>query len=258
MGAEFIDYMISDRITLPYEKSQFCSEKIIYLPNSYQPNDSILELREVEPDRSENGLPPTGFVFCCFNQSYKISAAEFEIWMRLLIRVEGSVLWLLKDNRWMQANLRKEAAARGVDPGRLVFADKLPHADHLARYRCADLFLDTFNYNAHTTASDSLRAGLPVVTKLGGSFAARVGASLLHAIGMPELVTETAEDYQRLALDVASNPDRLAALKAKLASNRLTTPLFDPALFARNIERAFEIAHERRLAGLAPDHIHID
>ena len=240
MGADFIDGIIADRIVIPEDCQQFYSEKVHYLPNSYQVNDDRRAISEQLPHRSAFGLPETGFVFCAFNNNYKISPVEFDIWMRLLTRVEGSVLWLVEDNRWAVANLRREAQARSVAPDRLVFAPHVPLADHLARQRHADLFLDTFNVNAHTTASDALWVGLPVVTKLGESFAARVAGSLLHAIGLPELVTGTAEAYEQLALDLATDPARLAGIKARLAANRATAPLFDSAQFTRDIEQLYK------------------
>ncbi|HEY0271137.1 MAG TPA: hypothetical protein VGC10_09140, partial [Sphingomonas sp.] len=186
------------------------------------------------------GLPETGFVFCCLNNTYKITPAEFDVWMRLLGKVDDSVLWLLGDNDWAVDNLRREARARGISPDRLVFAERMPLADHLARHRHADLFLDTFGVNAHTTASDALWAGLPVLTKLGSSFAARVAGSLLHALDMPELVTRTTNAYEQRALDIATDPAGLAALKAKLDRNRLTTPLFDTEMYTRDIEALYE------------------
>ncbi|MDB5687159.1 MAG: hypothetical protein JWR77_1748, partial [Rhizorhabdus sp.] len=208
------------------------------------------------PSRQAMGLPEQGFVFCCFNNNFKIGAAAFDIWMRLLARTDG-VLWLLRDNRWAEANLRKAAAARGVDPNRLIFADRVSTPVHLARHRCADLFLDTFDFNAHTTASDALWAGLPIVTKLGDGFAARVAASLLHAVDLPELVTESTGDYEDLALDLATNPLRLATIRARLAANRSTAPLFDTEGFARHIELAYRMVHDRSLRGLQPDHIRV-
>lgn len=240
MGADFIDYLIADAITVPAEHQAFYSEKIAYLPNCYQPNDDRRAISSRIFSRAELGLPATGFVFCCFNSSYKITPAEFDIWARLLAKVDGSVLWLLKDNDWAPGNLRREAQARGIDPERLVFAERMPLADHLARQRHADLFLDTFGVNAHTTASDALWAGLPVVTKLGSSFVARVAGSLLHALDMPELVTHTAAAYEQLALDLATNPTALSALKAKLDQNRLTKPLFDTERYTRDIEALYE------------------
>jgi predicted O-linked N-acetylglucosamine transferase (SPINDLY family) len=258
MGADFIDYIVADPVVVPPDRRQSYSEKVITLPGSYQVNDDRRAIASRTFTRAELGLPERGFVFCCFNNNYKISPAEFAIWMRLLGKVEGSVLWLFEGDALVKANLAREAETRGVDPGRLVFAAKMPNAEHLARQACADLFLDTFNYNAHTTASDALWAGLPVVTKAGNSFAARVAASLLMAVGLPELVTSSPEAYERLALELATDPDRLAAIKAKLAANRLTTPLFDSERFARHIERAYELAFQRCVEGLPPDHIEVE
>ncbi|MES2498752.1 MAG: tetratricopeptide repeat protein [Pseudomonadota bacterium] len=240
LGGEFIDYLIADAVTVPGEARDCYSEQIAYLPNCYQPNDDRRTVSDRTFTRAELGLPEAGFVFCCFNNSYKITAAEFAIWMRLLTRVEGSVLWLLADNGAAVDNLRREAEARGVSADRLVFADRMPSADHLARHAHADLFLDTFAINAHTTASDALWCGVPVVTKLGASFVARVAGSLLHALDMPELVTGTAGDYERLALELATDPAKLASMKAKLATNRLTAPLFDAARYTRDLEALYE------------------
>lgn len=257
IGAQFIDYIIADKVVIPESHRHFYAEKVITLPDCYQVNDNRRGMPDRHFTRAELGLPEAGVVFCSFNNVYKITPSEYDIWMRLLSQVEGSVLWLLGDNRWAEANLREEAAARGVDPGRLVFAARMKLPDHLARQSCADLFLDSFNCNAHTTASDALWAGLPVVTKLGESFAARVAGSLLHAVGLPELATETEAAYERVALGLAMDADRLAAIKAKLAENRSTTPLFDTELYARHIERAYELAHDRHVTGLQPDHIEV-
>ena len=257
MGCDFIDYIVVDEVVVPRGDERFYAEKIIRLPHCYLVTDDARPIAERQWRRTDLGLPDDGFVFCCFNGSNKISPMEFDIWMRLLGKVPGSVLWLLEGNPWVRPNLRAEAAARGVDPGRLVFAPKISPAEHLARHRGADLFLDTFNYNAHTTGADALWAGLPMVTKPGSSFPSRVGASLLHAIGMHELVTETAAAYEQLALDLATDPDRLAQVRAKLEANRPTAPLFDTLRFARNIERAYELAYERCLAGLPADHLDI-
>jgi len=199
-------------------------------------------------------LPEAGFVFCCFNQSIKLSPAIFDVWMRLLRAVEGSVLWLRDNGAAASTNLRNEAVRRGVSDERLVFAPRVPLlADHLARQRQADLFLDTLNYNAHTTASDALFVGVPVVTRIGEAYAARVGASLDRAIGLPELVTESLEDYEALALKIANEPSLLASLKSKLARNRKDFPLFDTARFTRNLEAAYTIMHERYRRGEAPE-----
>ncbi|MCB2073847.1 MAG: tetratricopeptide repeat protein [Novosphingobium sp.] len=242
MGAEYFDFIVADRVVIPEAERGTYTEEVIDLPNSYQPNDNRRKIAETHTSRGDFGLPESGFVFCCFNQAYKITPREFDIWMRLLKKVNGSVLWLLSSNRWAEANLRSEAEMRGIDPVRLVFAEQLPHASHLARHKHADLFIDTFNVNAHTTASDALWAGLPLVTKAGRQFAARVAASLLSAVGLPELITETEEDYEALILDLANRPERLAAIKSKLAENRLTQPLFDTVRYARDFERAIEAA----------------
>jgi predicted O-linked N-acetylglucosamine transferase (SPINDLY family) len=242
-GADFIDYAIADRhVVTPASQVQF-RERLVLLPDSYQPNDRQRQIAEAAPTRAEAGLPERGpgnaIVFCCFNNSYKITAEIFAIWMRLLRAVPGSVLWLLEANQVVRDNLAREAVRRGVLPDRLVGAPRLPLASHLARHRLADLFLDTLPYNAHTTASDALWAGLPVLTCPGETFASRVAASLLHAIGLPELVTSSLADYEALALRLATDPASLAALKAKLAANRLTTPLFDAARFTRHLEAAY-------------------
>jgi predicted O-linked N-acetylglucosamine transferase (SPINDLY family) len=198
------------------------------------------------------GLPDQGVVFCCFNNIYKIGAKEFAIWMRLLDQVEGSALWLSGTNEWAKNNLRKSAEKQKLDPNRIVFTERLSMPEHLARHRLADLFLDTFNYNAHSTASDALWAGLPVITLAGRGFPARVAASLLDAVGLPELVTQSVEEYERLAWELARDPGKLAALKAKLAGMRSSAPLFDSERFARDIEDGYAQAHQRYFDGKAP------
>lgn len=255
MGAEFIDYIIADPVLIPESHRQFYSEKIIYLPHSYQANDDRRAISAASFSRSELGLPEAGFVFCSFNANFKITPREFDIWMRLLGQVDGSVLWLLKGNEWSQANLRREALARGIDPQRLVFAEKMPLADHLARHRCADLFLDTFNYNAHTTGSDALWAGLPFVTRLGEGFAARVGASLLTAVGLGELITRSDAEYESLILHLAHAPGELARIRQNLANNLPQAPLFASERFTRHIEQAYELVLERRRAGIPAEHV---
>jgi predicted O-linked N-acetylglucosamine transferase (SPINDLY family) len=224
------DYLIADSAVIPPERRRHYLEKILYLPDSYQPNDSQREIAARPMRRGEMGLPEEGIVFCCFNRNLKLNPETLDGWSRILLASPGSVLWLLEDNLTASGNLRKEAAARGVDPPRLVFAKKVPHEDQLARHRLADLFLDTLPCNAHTTASDALWAGLPVLTRIGDTFAGRVGASLLTAIGLPEMIVATQEEYEATAIDLAANPDRLRALKEKLARNRLTAPLFDVRL----------------------------
>ena len=255
MGARYIDYIIADRTLVPQSHQQDYSEKIVYLPHSYQVNDRKRAISEKPLSREDVGLPRDGFVFCCFNNSYKILPDVFDSWMRIVKKVEGSVLWLLETNETATRNLRKEVKARGIDPERLIFAKRLRAADHLARHRLADLFLDTRPYNAHTTASDALWAGLPVLTFLGETFAGRVAASLLNAIGLPDLITTTLEAYEQLAFDLATHPEKLLAIKRKLAENRDTTPLFDTKLFTKHIEAAYTMIYERYQNGLAPDHI---
>jgi protein O-GlcNAc transferase len=236
-GANYMDYVLADRIVLPLDQQAFFSEKIVHLPDCYQANDAT-RIVAPAPSRAGAGLPESGFVFCCFNNSWKIAAPVFDIWMRLLQRVPDSVLWLLESPA--TDNLRTEAQARGIDADRLIFAPKLPPDRHLARHQLADLFLDTLPYNAHTTCSDALWAGLPVVTCYGKAFQARVAASLLKAIDLPELVTIRPEDYEALALDLAKNPALLKATRDKLQRNRLTTPLYDSERFRKNIEAAYE------------------
>ena len=256
MGASFIDYIVSDRLVIPDGKQDLYAEKVVYLPDSFMGNDGTRKLSERAPNRSEFGLPETGFVFCSFNQSYKIVPEVFGMWMRLLRQLENSVLWLSNTNDTAIRNLQREAQNRGVDPRRLVFAQRVPlNQDHLARHQLADLFLDTLPYNAHASASDALWAGLPVLTCLGETFAGRVAASLLNAIGLPELITTTSEAYERMAIDLATQPAKLAAIKRKLAENRLTKPLFNTRLFTGHLEAAYTAMYERHQAGLAPDHI---
>jgi predicted O-linked N-acetylglucosamine transferase (SPINDLY family) len=229
-GADFIDYLIADPIVVPPHAHSFYSEQFLLLPDSYQPNDDRRPIAAHSGTKAGFGLPETGLVFCCFNQSYKITPREWAIWMRLLDRVPDGVLWLLHCNLWAEQNLRREAEAHGVAGERLVFADHMAHDEHLARLRHADLFLDTFNVNAHTTASDALWAGVPLVTLAGRQFAARVGASLLQAVGLPELVAESEQDYEALILELAGQPDRLASIRATLAANRrYSTPPAIPA-----------------------------
>ena len=257
MAADYIDYIVADRVLIPVENQTFYSEKIVYLPDSYQVNDANRKISDRVFSRMELQLPQDGFVFCCFNNSYKILPSMFDGWMRILKSVPGSVIWLLEDNATSVANLKREASSRGVSPDRLVFARRMPLADHLARHRCADLFLDTLPCNAHTTASDALWAGLPVLTQIGESFAARVAASLLTALGLPELITTSAEDYEHSAIKLATDPQALQRLKQRLADNRLSSTLFDTSVYVKQIEAAYRAMHARHQSGLAPDHITI-
>jgi len=252
MGAGYIDYVIADAIVIPDDHRRFYSEKRVALPGSYQCNDDKRAIAARTPTRTELGLPETGFVFCCFNNSYKIAPGIFAVWTRLLTAVEGSVLWLLEDDREAAENLRREVQARNVSPSRLVFGRRMNLDEHLARHRLADLFLDTLPYGAHTTASDALWAGLPVLTCLGASFAGRVAASLNAAIGLPELIVQSQEEYESLALKLAREPEFLRALKTNLEKNRDSTSLFDTARFTCNLESAYAAMWQRAQNGEPP------
>ena len=241
MGASFMDYIVADPFIIPVDQQPFYSEKVAYMPYCYQPNDTARSISDVTPPRTACGLPEKGFVFCCFNANYKITPEMFDIWMRLLKAVPDSVLWLFKSNSTVEGNLRREAAKRGVEPDRLVFAPKMILSEHLARHRLADLFLDTLPVNAHTTASDALWAGLPVVTCAGTTFAGRVAGSLLKAAGLPELITYSLADYEALALRLAQSPERLREIRKKLEETRLKTPLFDIDKYVKDIESVYQV-----------------
>jgi predicted O-linked N-acetylglucosamine transferase (SPINDLY family) len=258
MGTDFIHYVIADTTVIPETNQQFFTEKVVYLPHSYQVNDSKRAISHRLFTKPEVGLPGSGFVFCCFNNVYKILPSTFDGWMRILKSIDGSVLWLLDDNPTATSNLQKEAQARGVDPSRLVFAKRMSLDEHLARLKLADLFIDTLPYNAHTTTSDALWAGLPVLTCMGESFASRVAASLLKAIDLPELITHSQQEYEAKAIELATNPALLKAIKDKLAANKLTKPLFDTKLFTKHLEAAYSSMFQRHQDGLPPDHIYIN
>jgi len=255
LGASYIDYLIADQILIPPESQAYYSEKIAYLPNSYQVNDRKRAISSRRFSMQELGLPEEGFVFCCFNNNFKITPDMLDTWVRILNAVEGSVLWLFEDNAAAGRNLREQVVLKGLDPSRLVFAPRMNLPDHLARHEAADLFLDTLPCNAHTTASDALWAGLPLITCKGQAFASRVAASLLHAIKLPELVTTNIKDYEDLAVELAHNPIKLKQLKDKLAANRLTTPLFDTELFASNLQSCYASMLERHQSDLPTDHL---
>jgi protein O-GlcNAc transferase len=258
MGAPFIDYIIGDRTLFDVSDEAFFSEKLVRLAHCYQPNDRTRRIAERKFTREECGLPEQGVVFCCFNNNFKILPEVFDSWMRILVRTPGSVLWLLEDNQAAGENLKRHAAERGVDPSRLVLAKRMEVSDHLARHRLADLFLDTLPYNAHTTASDALWAGLPLLTQIGSTFAGRVAASLLNAIGVPELIAHSREEYEKLAVDLACHRENLLRIREKLESARLAAPLFDSARFTQDLETAYEAMVRRYRAGLPPDHIDVD
>ena len=239
LGVDFVDYILVDPFIVPLDQQPHFTEKLVQLPDCYQVNDTKRAVAEVPPSRASCGLPEDGFVFCCFNQNYKITPTVFDVWMQLLRSVPGSTLWLLRGNEVAERNLRQEAQARDIEPDRLVFAPRLQLQDHLARHTNADLFLDTLPYNAHTTASDALWVGLPVLTCVGRAFPGRVAGSLLHALGLPELITNSLEDYEALALRLVGDPEYLSTIRAKLARNRDTAPLFDTNRFRLNMEAAY-------------------
>ncbi len=256
MGAPYMDYIIADETLVPASSRGLYSEKIASLP-CFQANDRIRRISDRVFSRAELGLAHAKFVFCNFNRSYKLVPAVFHSWMRILASVPGSMLLLHSDSDTAQNNLREHAAGQGIDPARLVFCAHLPVADYLARFRAADLFLDSFPFNGGTTVSDALWAGLPLLTYPGQAFASRMAASLLTAIELPELIAADAAHYEARAIELALDPMQLAALRAKLARNRLTTSLFDTAGFTRHLEKAYDLMHERSVAGQAPDHIHV-
>jgi len=256
MATPCMDYLIADPIMVPKENRRFFSEKIAYL-HSYQCNDDKQSVPDKPLKKQDFGLPENAFVFCSFNNNYKILPETFDIWMRILKAVPGSVLWLYASNGTAIKNLKSEAEKRGVDSSRIVFAAKVSYDDHIARQRLADLFLDTHPYNAGATASVALRAGLPILTRLGESFAARMGASLLTAVGLPEIIAKTPEEYEALAINLATHPDRMASIRRKLADNLPTCALFDTERFTRNMEAAYIAMYERNQKGLPPDHIDV-
>lgn len=257
MAAPYIEYLVADPVVIPSELQKHYSEKIVYLPDCYQVNDSKRKISQKEFTREEFGLPDDQFVFCCFNNNHKILPQTFDSWMRILKSVKGSVLWLLQSNTLAAANLRKEATARGVDKSRLIFAKPMNLDEHLARHRLADLFLDTLPYNAHTTASDALWAGLPVLTQIGHSFAARVAASLLSTMQLEELITQNANQYESLAIELAKDPSKLNVIRRQLEINHKNSALFNARLFARHIEKAYSIMFERYHFGEKPEHIYL-
>lgn len=252
MGADFVDYIVADPVVAPMAHQEHYAERIVHLPHCYQPNDRQRRIADEPLTRAQFGLPEDAFVFCSFNNIYKLDPSLFDVWMRLLARVTGSVLWIFAKDETCRANLRRAAAARGIDPARLVFAGHCENALHLARHRLADLFLDTVPCNAHTTASDALWAGLPLLTCLGETFAGRVAASLLTAMGLEEMVAGSLEAYERTAVALAQDRDRLAAIRQRIAEGRETSPLFDSTRYTRNLEQAYETMVSIMRAGEAP------
>ena len=259
IGTNFIDYIVADKTIIPESCRGLYAEKVVYLPNTYMVDDSKRIASSRIFTRKECGLPEKGFVFCCLNNSYKFNPHDLDCWAKILLKINNSVFWISENNKYFKLNIMDEFERRGINPSRIIFAQKVElMPDYLARYALADLFLDTWPYNAHTTAVDSLKAGVPVLTLMGKSFASRVAASLLNAVGLPELITNTQEEYETLAIELATNPKKLADIKQKLAVNRFTTPLFDTPLFTKNLEAAYIQMHDRYQVGLQPDHILID
>ena len=258
MATDFIDYLIADQTLIPKEKRAHYSEKIAYMPYSYQVNVSNRDVSQDPVSRYEHGLPKTGFVFCCFNNNYKITISVFSIWMRILLAVEDSVLWLLENESITKKNLIQEAEKFGINKDRLVFAKMVPVEDHLNRLRLADLFIDTLPYNAHTTASDALRMGVPVLTCLGESFASRVAASLLSALKLHSLITSNHSEYESLAIELATQPKKLKAIKDILAISLSSETLYNAKLFTQNLESAYMQMYDRHNKGLAPEHLYIE
>ncbi|MGD8614033.1 MAG: tetratricopeptide repeat protein [Desulfobacterales bacterium] len=256
-GADFIDYFVTDKIVTPIEHAPFSSEKLVFLPHSYQVNDHRQKIAVRIPTKQEQGLPDRGRVFSSFNLPYKIDPLMFDCWMRILDQIPDSVLWLFDGGKAATKNLEREATRRGIDPQRLVFAEKLPKAEHLARLKLADLALDTRIINGHTTTSDSLWAGVPVITLLGDHFASRVSASLLSAVGLSELIVDHLDAYERLAVRLANQPDELQQIKTKLAANRLTEPLFDTHTFVGHLETAYQKMWRIFTAGDAPQQFEV-
>ena len=256
-AAEYMDYIIADQTLIPETHQRYYSEKVVYLPNSYQVNVSKKKISKTPLTRHDVGLPNSGFVFSCFNNNYKITPHTFFCWMRIIEAVEDSVLWLFESNRSAASNLKKEASKLGINEDRLFFAKYVSVEEHLNRIQLADLFLDTLPYNAHTTTSDALKMGLPVITCMGNSFASRVGASLLNAVNLPELITTTQEQYESLAIQLALQPEKLKIIKDKLINNVPTAPLYDTPLFTRHLESAYLTMYDRYQHGLDPDHIYV-
>jgi predicted O-linked N-acetylglucosamine transferase (SPINDLY family) len=258
MGTAFHDYIIADKTVLPESNQPFYTEKVAYLPNSYMVDDSKRIASPKEITRNELGLPNNAFVFCCFNNDFKLNEQVIHSWSTILLNAPNSVLWLSENNEFFKANLKIEFQKRGVDLARIIFANRVEAMpDHLARLMLADLFLDTHPYNAHATAVDSLKAGTPVLTWIGKSFAARVAASLLNAIGLSELITHSQEEYEALAIELATQPIKIKQIKERLAANRQSCPLFNTPLYTRHIEAAYMQMYARYQSKLAPVHIDI-
>ena len=256
MGSDAYDYLIADETLIPERYIDYYSEKIIYLP-SYQINDSKRVISSRIFTKEELGLPANSFVYCCFNNTYKITPLMFDVWMSILLRVPESVLFLYAENKWATRNLKKEAERRGVNNSRLIFADHIDRDEYLARYKVADLFLDTYPYNAGTTASDSLWSGLPVLTCSGESFASRMASSILTSLELPELITSSLQQYEAIAVDLASNKSKLDEIRCKLNVYKNKSILFDAVKMTKKIEEAYLTVYERNVSGLPLDHVYV-
>ncbi|MDC6451846.1 tetratricopeptide repeat protein, partial [Alphaproteobacteria bacterium] len=257
LGTNFIDYIIGDKNLIPKYSEKNFTEKIIKLPNSYMATDNTRIISKTKMYRHQLGLPDDAFVFCCFNNNYKITSVEFDIWMRLLSRVNKSVLWLRRSNEWSEENFLNEAKKRNIDTFRIIFADRIDMDQHLARHKHADLFLDTFNFNAHTTATEALWSGLPLITKSGEGFASRVAGSLLKCLDLDELVTTSSKDYEDLIFELATNPRKLRILKQKLKLNINSKPLFNSELFTKHLEKGYSLVYQRYFQGNLPGTINV-
>ena len=257
MGADFIDYIIADKNLVPEESQKFYSEKLIYMPHHYQVQNDELKAAETKPSKEELGLPKDSFVFCAINNTYKILPEVFDVWMKLLNSVERSVLWLLETNDTAKDNLLKEAKAKNITSDRIVFMKKTSHKIYLSQIKHADLFLDTFVYNAGATASNALWMGVPILTKKGQSYTSRMASSLLNSIGLPELITSNTEDYLNLAIELATNSNKLKTIKLKLKENRLQKPLFNTEVFVRNYEEGLEKVYKNYNEGNKPKNISV-
>jgi predicted O-linked N-acetylglucosamine transferase (SPINDLY family) len=256
-GADFIDYILTDRLTTPPDHAQYFSEKLVYLPDSFMATDDRQPISDRPYSRGAFGIPEDAFVFCSFNNPYKIDSPVFDCWMRILHQVPAGILWLFGKNGLTMENLRRQAADRNISPDRLVFAEKVPLPDHLARLRLADLALDTWCYNGGATTVNALWAGVPVISLAGGHFVSRMSSCCLSAIGLPELITTSPEGYEALSIRLAGDPDALRRIKGKLAANRLTQPLFDTGKWVSHLEQAFERMWAFHLAGNPPEQIEI-
>ena len=238
-GATYMDFIIADEIVIPKENFKHYTEKVLYLPHCYQANMSQREISKKQFKRIDFGLPEDSFIYCSFNNNYKITPDIFDTWMNILKKVDNSVLWILKSNEIASKNLKKEAEKKGIDEGRIIFADFLPNDEHLKRISLADVFLDTYPYNAHTTASDAIRMGIPIITLTGNSFASRVGASILSSVNIKELITYNQKDYEEVSISLGMKPEKLLAIKSKLKENLVKAPLFNSIKFTKNLEELY-------------------